>query len=220
MKTLRNLIAGAVLSAAFMASAALPDPQNYFQAYSTNEFTAAGHCIVGPRSGNGGPPVVTALAYAIDAAQGARLIRGYLVTTNVTCTNGNSFGSATAVYFGGGAAMSNNFAAGDNVVYYHAGNDLCERRIVSTVLLTNIMTFTVALNVAPTNGDVIYRVTNFNAPKIAIGGGGSNIISSTAPIMVGQAGKPLLIDVPGQTAGGALSAAGFYAAPPNSANRP
>jgi hypothetical protein len=216
MKTLTKIIAGSLMMLLATFSALALDPaQNVFCVGTTNPAAAASWAIVSPRSGNGGPPVVTCINYATDAS--AKAITAYLVTTNNTVTN---WIDSTHVQFSG---PSNVWAAGDNLVIWHRNSDFCERRIVSTILLTNIMTLSVAPHVAITNNDILFRITNSAAPQIWAtwsATSGTNTLSSVGGLLVGQAGKPMVIEVNGSSAATLGSASGFYAPPATIGTQP
>lgn len=221
-----KLIAGACLALAFtvnaFAQASLPpkaDAQNVF-CVGTNGGNggAAAWTIVSPRSGNSGPPVVQSISYATDAA--GQVIRGYVVTTN---NNVSGWIDSTHVTIQGG---TNGYVAGDTLVIHHKSIDWCERGKVSTILLTNIVTLAAAPQVAITNGDTLYRCTNWCAPtiylpQIVTPGSGTNVLSAGGgPVLVGQAGKPLLIEVTGSSAAYLGNASGYYAQPATIGTQP
>lgn len=226
MNTVTKLLAASAVAFTLSASAQLPPvtsatpAQNVF-CVGTNggNGSTAAWAIVSPRSGNGGPPAVTTISYGTDAA--AQVIRGYLVTTN---NNVTGYIDSTHVYVSG---ATNGYATGDNLVLWHKGIDWCERGKISTVLLTNEITFAAAPQVALTNGDTIFRITNYICPTIFLGqltqgNGGTNILVGGVndPLMVGQAGKPFLIEVTGSSTAYIGTVAGYYANPPQIGAQP
>lgn len=208
------LLAVSLALSALSVTAALPDPINVFGVSTTNGGTTLSWAIVSPRSANNGTPVVTSVDAVTDAPNTAVLQTYMAIETAVTCTFTNSTVSIPITSTNTGTKWDTG-----TIVIWHKLYDTCEKRTLTTSGGATNLQVTAAPWTAVTPGDLIYKVTSTGAPALTLT---TNTIAAnrmaiqranTSGLLVGQKGKPLLIEISGtaSTAASVYNASGYYA---------
>lgn len=196
------LIALAMLFAV-PAKAQLSAPQTAFSVSTTNPATTLSYLVVSERSANGGTPAVTYLTAGSDLAS------SQVTTYKVTHVVGAQYATNATTTLS--VNNTNGFSSGDVIIIRHYLNDTYEKRILTTMTGSTNLVLTAAPVAAVIPGDTIYRVVTSGAQNIPWGattnsvGGGAG-----GPIIVGQRGLPLLMEINATSTAGRLSCAGVY----------
>ena len=198
MKNFKKLLVVGLAGLTLQLQAAtfgLPTPINSFSAGSTNGHGTLSHAIITARSGNGGAPAIKYINAGSDKV--GATVRFSKVTSQMAATHTNS----TTTLFVNSTNTGVNWLAG-TVVIRHLVNDVYEKR----VLANNSAQTNIILTVAPLQevvpGDIIYYCVT-NTPTIIWGPAAStnSLNAAGAPIYVGQAGYPLIVEIDATTAG-------------------
>ena len=196
------LIALAMLMAA-PAMAQLGAPQTAFSVGTTNPATTLSYLVVSERSANGGTPAVTYLSAGSDKA--GSQVQAYKVTHTVGVQYATNATTTLSVN------NTNGFSSGDVIVIRHYLNDTYEKRILTTMTGSTNLVVTVAPLAAVIPGDTVYRVVTTGAQTIPWGATTNSVGGGTGgPIIVGQRGQPLLLEIDATSTAGRLSCAGMY----------
>ena len=205
MKKLTIILATLALWAAaplIEAQSALLPPSNGFSTSTTNANVSPSYAIIGTRSANGGSPAI----YAINA--GSDLASSTLSSYKVTGQTVGRYATNSTVTLS--VAATNGFASGTVIVIQHLATDNYEKRILTTMgAATNLIT-TVAPLEAVVPGDVIYAVSTVGASSLKWGASTNNLNGGGGPIIVGQKGKPLLVEITGTSVNGLYNVSGVY----------
>lgn len=153
-------------------------------------------------SGTGDANGTTNTVYVASAARGGTPVVEYLSATSDVATAAVQFwtagpsvlvtaeSSGTNVVTSGG---TNSFAANDAILLRALGSDQYQKTTVGLVTATNITTLS-ALARTLSAGDVIYKLTA--GGKIPVGVGTVSVVGVS---WAGQAGKPLVLTLTGNT---------------------
>lgn len=142
--------------------------------------------ILSSRGNTGNAPTVTYVSATSDKSTSKILFYNVATSTGITGANTTTSIPVTA---------TNGFAANDILIIEHQTTDTYERRIVSSVTATAVVV-TVAPTTATVSGDVLHDCTT--ASSIPVGAATVSAIGNG--IYVGQAKKPLLVEVDGTSA--------------------
>lgn len=200
MKTIKYFIA-ALLVCLRLPAFALDDPQNGFGVGSTNFNVNPSWAIIPARSANGGAPAVNFIAAGSDLA--GAVVSFYKVTAQTVARYSTNVTVTLSV------DRTNGFASGTVIIIQHLANDSYEKKILTTMTASTNLITTVAPAGTVSPGDIIYAVSTSSAPSIAWGAT-TNTISAAAPIVVGQRGKPLLVEINSTSAGQLRAVGGTY----------
>ena len=166
----------------------------YFSTSATNPAAATSFVIVSVNTKiANATPLVVGLGATSDLA-GSR-VQAYQVTAVTTESLTNSTVTLPV-------ASTNGFLVGDVVIARHLADDTYEKLILTTFTTNNALTTTLAPQETTVPGDILYRCTTNGAPCFVLTTnsmqGASQILQlNGGPIMAGQPGKPLLLEVKG-----------------------
>jgi len=198
MKTFKAILMVVPLCGIMLATAALGQsialtPYTSFSAGTTNGATALSWVVIGANSVNGGTPIVTMID-AVSDKDGAK-VQAYRITAETPATHTNS--TVTLPVASGGVDSG-------TILIRHLLSDTYEKRTLTTsTAATNLVVTAAPLaNVVP--GDIIYHLSSTFAPTItlktnnaAIANLGNSLQMQGQRLIVGQKGKPLLLEVDG-----------------------
>ena len=211
MKNIVKLfMAIALLVALALPAMAAPEFLTGFSVGTTNQNATPSYAIVPANSKNGGTPFVTSLTFGSDKA--ASRVTTYRVVCSAPSTMTNStvtFAVANNAAFTNTAGMSTNAGV---IIIRHLADETCEKRILawSGVTGTNLVV-TVAPMQTILPGDIIYGCVSAGAAIVPSAYGISTNTITGSPVLVGQPGKPLLLEVDLTSSGGLYNASGYWA---------
>lgn len=160
-----------------------------FTATTTNGATALSWAIISARGFNNGPPAVTFLSATSDLS--SSLIKAYpLMTADVLANFTNSTVTLPVV-------QTNGFASGDIIIIRHILNDTYEKRTLTASTGTTNLVVTAAPLQAVIPNDVIYRVSTAAANTFSVPCGAATVNLQSPCVVVGQGGRPLLVEING-----------------------
>lgn len=201
LKTI-GAVALCVLALTSSAQLNLIPPSNGFSVATTNSNVNPSWAVVSARSANGGTPAVYSVN--VDSDLASAVLKSYKCTAQTAAryiTNGTVTLSVS---------QTNGFISGDIIVIRHILTDNYERRILTTMTTATNLVVTVAPLEAVVPGDLIYNMKTANAPSVKIGAVTNSFNGGGGPLIVGQKGIPLLLEVTSTTLGSLNGASGLY----------
>lgn len=213
-RLLGTLLASAslVMAAALPATAALDAPINVFAVGATNGNTTLASVIITARSGNNGTPRVQYLSLASDKATSK--VQAYKVTAQTQAT----FTNSTVTLPVTGTNQGVNWNSGTVIIRHMIDDSYEKRSLTSNTGSTNIVLTAAPLGtVIP--GDIIYYAVTTGAPSVNWGASTNTINAGAGGILVGQQGKPLLIELDATSSLGNIYTASGDFVPPVSVPR-
>ncbi len=203
MKTFLKILLAAALALLAMPSLAdtipTPDAITGFGVTSTNQSTTRCYAIVPRRSANGGAPGVTYINAGSDSNACQLLFSKVTHVTTTTYTN-----QTVSIP----VASTNGFASGDVVIIEDVATGSYTRGTLTTFTGATNLTLTASPyggDAAIPAGSKIYRTVN--AGQIQWGAS-TNGLGPARFIWVGQAGYPLMLQIPGNTAAAYINSVG------------
>ncbi len=198
------LVGVALCCLALTASAQLSliPPSNGFSVSTTNADVNPSYAVVSARSANNGTPAVYSVNVNSDLA--SAVLKSYKCTADTVARYATNATVTLSV------TQTNGFSSGDIIVIRHLLTDNYERRILTTMTASTNLIVTVAPLEAVVPGDLIYNMKTANAAFIKIGATTNSFNGGGGPLLVGQKGFPLLLEVTSTTLGALNAACGIY----------
>jgi len=167
------------------------NPPSYaaFSTTSTNGGTALSWAIISARGFNNGPAAITLISAVSDLA-----LSTASVYPLITATCKANFTNATTTL---PVVQTNGFTTSDVIIIQHILNDTYEKRVLAASTGTTNLVVNAAPLQAVIPGDIIYRVSTNAANSIPLPVGAATVTFQSPCIAVGQAGRPVLVEING-----------------------
>lgn len=184
------------------AQLSLIPPSNGFSVSTTNADVNPSYAVVSARSANNGTPAVYSVNVNSDLASAQ--LKSYKCTAQTAARYATNSTVTLSV------SQTNGFISGDIIVIRHLLTDNYEKRTLTTMGAATNLIVTVAPLEAVVPGDLIYNMKTANAALLKIGAVTNSINGGGGPLLVGQKGIPLLLEVTSTTLGALNNASGIY----------